>query len=122
MKFIKFLGVGGTATAIHYVLLILLVEFSDIAPVIGSTLGYIVSGIVNYTLNYYFTFDSREKHGLAAPKFAVVAGIGLAINGGIVYLLTEVLTVYYVLAQIIATAIVLMWNFFVHKHWTYRSV
>lgn len=122
MKFFKFLGVGGVATAIQYGILILLVETGLAIAVVASTIGYIISGVLNYTLNYYYTFQSEAKHHSAVVKFIVVAAVGLGINSALVFLLTEVVSLYYLVAQIIATVAVLLWNFTAHLFWTYKSV
>jgi putative flippase GtrA len=122
MSFIKFLGVGGAATLIQYGILIAMVELFQSSALVGSTVGYLISGIFNYTLNYYFTFTSTARHGVAATRFVIVAAVGLGLNSGLVFLLTDVLAVFYITAQVVATAAVVMWNFIAHKHWTYRSV
>lgn len=122
MRFAKFLGVGGVATLMQYGILIAMVELLSASAFVASTIGYLVSGIFNYTLNYYFTFTSSAKHGLAATRFIIVAVIGLALNSSLVFLLTDVISVFYITAQVIATAVVVIWNFIAHKHWTYRSV
>jgi putative flippase GtrA len=121
MKFIKFLGVGGAATAIQYGILMLLVELASVTPVVASTVGYIVSGLVNYTLNYHFTFGSSARHGVAGSKFIVVALVGLLINSSIVFLMNELGGLHYMASQVIATVCALVWNFTAHKCWTYRS-
>lgn len=121
MNFIKFLGVGGAATLLQYTILILLVEFDLAIPVVASAVGYALSSIFNYTLNYYLTFGSTAQHHVAATKFVAVAVVGLGINSGLIYLLNDVLSLHYIFAQILSTITVLLWNFFIHKHWTYTS-
>lgn len=121
MRFVKFLGVGGTATLIQYTILVVLVEFFSTLPVIASTIGFVTSSTYNYLLNYYFTFGSQARHHVASAKFALVATLGLTINSAIIFLLTEWLTVHYIVAQAIATLVVLIWNFLAHQHWTYKS-
>lgn len=121
MNFVKFLGVGGTATAIHYAILILLVELDLTTAAVASAIGYTLSSIANYLLNYYFTFSSKADHGVAGLKFMIVAGAGLTINTSLVYLMTETANFYYLAAQLIATFIVLLWNYYIHKIWTYKS-
>jgi putative flippase GtrA len=120
MKFLKFLGVGGAATALHYIILMALVELLDANAVVATSTGYIISAVFNYTLNYHFTFVSKARHGRAFTKFTLVALSGLCVNGLIVYMLTE-LSLHYVLAQIAATATVTVINFIAHKYWTYKS-
>lgn len=121
MKFIKFLGIGGSATALHYLILTGLVELQLATPVVASAIGYSISGIFNYLMNYYVTFQSNANHGNGALKFVTVAGIGLAINSMTIFLLVNLLSVHYLPAQVSATLLVLFWNFFAHKHWTYAS-
>ena len=120
MRFSRFLGVGGAATALHYVLLMILVEVAALSAVVATSIGYVISAVFNYTLNYHFTFASSEKHKVAATKFAIVAGTGLSINSLIVYILAS-LGFHYIVAQIAATAVVTLFNFFTHKYWTYKA-
>lgn len=121
LQLIKFLGVGAIATIIQYLLLILFVEFDVLNPVAASAASYSISAVFNYLANYYITFDSDVKHHVAAMKFTVVAVFGLALNTLCMYILFSMLGLYYILAQLITTGIVLAWNFFAHKYWTYVS-
>jgi putative flippase GtrA len=122
MKFAKFLMVGGAATLIQYGLLIVFVERLMIEAVIASASSYALSSIFNYLMNYYFTFSSGADHGKSSIKFAVVAIIGLALNTCTMYLFVNMLNIHYVLSQVVATGVVLFWNYFVHKNWTYKTV
>ena len=121
LQFTKFIGVGALATGIHYAILIMLVEQGHTDAVTASTIGYAISGVVNYLLNYYFTFISQEKHNLAALKFTLVAGTGLALNSLIMYLAIVLAGIYYLLGQVMATIIVLFWNYLANRYWTYKS-
>lgn len=120
MEIIKFLIVGGSATALQYGLLIVFVQFADLNPVVATSIAYAISSVYNYLLNYYATFKSDASHRTAATKFAVVAGSGLLINAGIIAGLTK-LGLHYLIAQVAATVVILVWNFIVHKYWTYKD-
>jgi putative flippase GtrA len=117
---IKFLLAGGIATLVQYAALVLLVELADMNPVLASVLGYAIGAVVNYLLNYYFTFLSEGKHFQTALKFSVVVVSALSLNALIMYICTELLQIYYLIGQVIATLMVLVWNFFAHKLWTYK--
>lgn len=108
-------------TAGHYITLIILVEIVNMNPVYSTTIGFIVSATINYILNYHITFKSNKKHHEALTKFLVIATIGLGLNTLIMYVGTETLKWHYFLAQIIATGIVLFWNFILNKIWTFSS-
>lgn len=119
-RFVRFALVGGLATAIQYVILILLVRGLEMAPTLASSLGFVLSAGVNYLLNYRFTFRSRRPHGPAVVKFGLLAGAGLLINAAVMHLLVAA-SVNYLLAQVGATGLVLFWNFIGNTLWTFGS-
>ena len=114
----RFTLVGGVATAIQYAVLVLLVRAGRLDPTAASSIGFAVSAVVNYLLNYRFTFRSDRPHGPAAAKFALLAGAGLLINAAIMHLLVGILMPY-LLAQVCATLVVLLWNFIGNSMWTF---
>jgi putative flippase GtrA len=118
-QILRYIVVGGFGTIAHYVILITAVEVLSIAVTIASTLGFCVGAIVNYILNYHFTFSSTKTHISAAPRFFLIALIGACLNLLVIYLLTTILELHYLLSQIIATVIVLFWGFFANKFWTF---
>jgi putative flippase GtrA len=111
--------VGGVATATQYAVLVGMVRILGANPVFASSCGYVISALLNYYLNHRLTFRSAQSHGRALPRFAVIAGVGLMINSTIVWVLSERLSIPYLAAQIIATAVVLMWNFSANRKWTF---
>jgi len=117
---LRFLGVGGLATALQYLLLIAAVELFGVGTVLASALAYLISSVANYLLNYYFTFSSGAGHRVAIFKFAVVVAFGLGINSGLMFLLTKFSNIHYVIAQMLSTSVVLIFNYLAHKNWTYR--
>ncbi|WP_020679714.1 GtrA family protein [Marinobacterium rhizophilum] len=121
IQFIKFIGVGVIATAMQYAILILGVEWLSFNPVLASTLGYLLSAILNYILNYYFTFTSQEKHRIAVIKFSIVVCAGLILNASAMHFFYGVMEIQYLFAQVLATALVFVWNFSANRKWTYKA-
>jgi len=120
-QFLKFAGVGALATVLQYGVLIGCVELLHIRPVFGSSLGFGLSAALNYYLNYRYTFDSSAPHRVAAMRFGLVAGAGLLLNAVVIVLLTAHGRVPYLLAQIIATALVLVWNYTGSALWSFTA-
>jgi putative flippase GtrA len=116
--FLRFAGAGLVGTIAHYVLMISMVETLHIAPVAASSSGAVLGGFVNYLFNYHFTFQSSKRHLETLPKFALVACSGFVINGIVVYILVNG-SLNYIVAQIIATGVVLAWGFVVNYLWTF---
>ena len=114
-----FAGAGVAATALHYALLIGLVQSGALSPVPATLCGYIGVGIVSYTLNRRHTFRSDRPHHEAVWRFAAVALVGFLITWAVMHLLVERLALPYLPAQILTTGLVLFWNFTAHKLWTF---
>ena len=119
-RFLRYIAVGGIATAIQYAILILLVRGLGMAPTPASSIGFVLSAGVNYLLNYRFTFQSNRPHGPAAAKFAVLAGTGLLINAAIMHLMTGA-GAEYLIAQVCATSVVLFFGFISNTIWTFGA-
>jgi putative flippase GtrA len=118
-KFVRFLIVGGIATLIQYIVLIWTVERWHWNAVLASSAGYILSTMVNYLLNYYFTFRSGRRHGVAVARFGIVAAAGFALNALLMELLAVRLHVPYVLSQLLATGGTLIWNYWANSKWSF---
>jgi putative flippase GtrA len=119
-QFIYFTAIGGIGTGGQYITLIALVESNLFSALPASIVGITVGAVINYFLNYRFTFKSTKSHKEAMSKFIIVAIFGAIINTGLMYVGINVLYLYYLLAQIIATGIVLLWNFTANKLWTFN--
>ncbi|MBI3561222.1 MAG: GtrA family protein [Gammaproteobacteria bacterium] len=120
-QFLAFATLGVIGTAAHYATLVVCVEGLKLTPLIGSTLGFMVGAIINYLLNYYLTFRSTKQHRDTLGKFMLIAAVGMGINSLIMLLALNVLMLYYLLSQVLATVLVLIWNFTINKLWTFAD-
>lgn len=117
-QFIRFASVGAIATATQYLILIALVSGQSWDAAHASMLGSAVGAVVNYWLNYTFSFRSERRHRESFPLFVLMAGFGTLLNGAIVRGLT-LMACHYLVAQVAATVIVLGFNFFVSSKWIF---
>lgn len=116
-QILKFGVVGGTAFLIDYGLLFVLTEFAGIHYLISGTISFAASVIYNYILSIVWVFDpvgerSRTKD---MAVFLILSVIGLGINQAIMWILVEQAGVYYMLSKIVATVIVMVYNFITRK-------
>ena len=110
-QFALFLLAGGTATVVQYGALVGLVEAARANPTWAAVLAYLCGAMTSYLLNFRFTFkDSGTdfRHGLA--KFLAVNMIGLGLNT-LIFVTLRDLGAFYLLAQAVATGLVLSWNY-----------
>lgn len=120
-RFFRFAGVGVVGTVAHYLVLLAAVELLGLRPITGSSLGFTVGALVNYALNYRYTFQSERRHRDALPRFYLVAVAGFVINGIVMMVLAERLDLHYLFAQVVATGVVLVWGFGANSLWTFRK-
>jgi putative flippase GtrA len=90
-------------------------------PVISSTLGFIIGALINYALSYYYIFRSNSSHPHTIAKFFTVAILGLGLNTLVLSSAIYGLTLHYLVGQVLATGIVVIWNFVGNRWWTFRG-
>jgi putative flippase GtrA len=119
-SFSRFLAVGGTCTAVQYLLLALLVDGVGAAPTPASGVAYAASAALNYELSRRFTFFGRRASWRSVRRFALVSALGLALNLVTFALALQLGAPHYLLAQAIATGVVLGVSFTLYRVWAFR--
>ena len=119
--FIKYSVVGGIAAVIDFGVLYVLTDFLGVYYLISATISFILSALTNYFLNRTWTFRSRGRKMRQIPIFFTIATIGLILNNFILYWGVEFLGLWYIFSKMIATGIVLIWNFLGNKHFTFND-
>lgn len=118
-QFSRFGAVGAIGTTVHYALLIVLVETIHADAVFASIMGAGFGAFINYLLNYRYTFHSARRHRETLPRYLLIAVISLLLNAVLMRLLISDLNFHYLVSQLIATGLVLMFNFLANRHWTF---
>ena len=118
-QFLRYASAGAIGTALHYVMLIALVQLARVDAVAASTAGAIGGALVNYVLNHRFTFASEKPHAWALPRFAMVTAAGVALNAAVLAGVMAVAGPHYLVAQVIATGAVLIAGFLANRTWTF---
>ena len=116
-QIIKFGFVGGTSFLIDSGILFLLTEFAGVHYLISGAISFTASVIYNYILSIKWVFDAKEDVN-KVQELAVFIGlsvIGLGLNQLFMWLFVDIFHIYYMLSKIIATAIVMVYNFVTRK-------
>ena len=116
--FVRYVGVGAVATAAHYLVLVLAVEWAGWLPFAASGFGAVVGAQVAYAGNRWFTFAHRGALAASWLKFQGTAVIGAAVGMAVVALGVH-LGLYYLLAQLIATGLSLLLTFAINRRWSF---
>lgn len=114
-QIIKFGFVGGTAFFIDAGILLLLTKLG-INYLIANILSFSISVIYNYILSMRFVFNVKETNPQKNFfQFIILSIIGLGINELIMKICVEKLLISVLIAKIIATIIVMIYNFITRK-------
>jgi putative flippase GtrA len=119
-QFSSFFVVGVATTAVHYGVLVMLVETWSVYPVWATTAGFLVAALFSYLLNRHYTFEERPAFHTGLLKYYAAMSVGLALNSGTMALLTW-WGLFYIYAQLIASGVALIWNFFAARSIVFRS-
>ena len=139
-RFLKFAVVGVIGAVIDFGVMNLLTQAAGMSLVAAGTISFICAVISNFIWNRYWTYpDSRSRPiGRQLIMFFAVNIAGVAIRIPILHfvepplidlfesmhlsssLSSEFLAKNLTLA--LAVGIVMLWNFFVNRYWTYNDV
>ena len=116
IQLIKFAVVGVIATIIDFGVLMLLREGLNVEVLVASAVAFSVSVIANYILSMLFVFKGSENGKVKEFIVFVVLSVGgLLLNQFIMWLGTEMLTVYYLWVKVFSCVFVPIYNFITRK-------
>lgn len=141
-RFIRFSIVGIIGTVVDFGVFNLLARILLLNPIAASVFSFSIAVVNNYFLNRNWTYpDSRSKSfRRQLTEFSVISIIGLGIRTPVFILLENLLPELFAslslpphpvfdpvfighnTALAIAILIVLFWNYFVNRYWTFSDV
>lgn len=105
---------GGLSFVVDYALLYLLTEFGGLNYLLSSGISFTVSVVVNYFLCVLWVFKGAQEKQKSTKSVVLFVGssiVGLFINQILMWFFVEIVLMYYMFAKIIATIIVMVWNY-----------
>lgn len=122
LQFFRYAFVGGFASLVDWGLLFLF-ETLGLHYLAAAVVGFVGGLVTNFLLSKKLVFQAEEARVQVGGEFigyAVIGLIGLGITMMLMYLLTDLCHLYFMLSKIIATFIVLVWNYLARKILLYR--
>jgi putative flippase GtrA len=139
-RFLRFMAVGVTGAIVDFGVMNLLTRLFGTLLVVAGTISFVCAVISNFIWNRYWTYpDSRSRSIMRQlAMFFAVNVAGVAIRIPILWFLeppmlrffqsmsfrlsvtSDFLAKNFTLA--LAVSVVMLWNFFVNRYWTYNDV
>ena len=113
LQFFRFIFVGGTAFLVDFFIYFSLVNFLNVNYLISAAIAFFISVIVNYYLSTSWVFNQSqiENRAIEFNLFLAISFVGLIFTEILLYIFTDLWSVNYLLSKILASIIVLFWNF-----------
>lgn len=128
-RFLRFLTVGAMGTALDFSILTLL-KLAGLPTLVANSISFTAGLVNNFTLNRLWTFGDAIQSNWRRQlvQYAIVSLIGLTLNDLIVVSLESLMGAWlgqpdwgYLPAKVIATGVVVFWNYFANRMWTFKS-
>ncbi|APZ49217.1 sugar translocase [Jeotgalibaca sp. PTS2502] len=117
---LKFGIVGVIATIIDFGILTVLTEVFSVHYLTSAAVGFIISTIFNYLASMRYVFKSRfgpDEKNKELLIFVALSVFGLFLNQLLMWSFVDMLHIFYILAKVLATLVVMGWNFISRKLW-----
>lgn len=112
----RFAFTGGVCFLVEFAVLTLLVELCRMPVLMATAIAFLVSVAVNYVLCIKWVFTGAKDGGAGVKAtFLITSGMGFALNELFMWLLNIVLGVHYMIAKVISTLLVMIWNYFTKR-------
>jgi putative flippase GtrA len=139
-RFLKFATVGAIGSVIDILIMNLLTQLFQLRLVYAGTISLICAIVSNFMLNRYWTYpDSRSRHFIhQLSMFFLVNLMGIAFRIPILHFVEPVMESAFenmvhlspasaeTLAKnatlAFAIGVVMIWNFFINRYWTYNDI
>ncbi len=138
--FIRYFISGGMATAVHFAVLISLIEYQLTTPLHASMIGAACGFLTNYHIQFHWTFQVKGPHSHFFMRYLFISAIMFCLNAGIFWLATtpelfallqgvpypkqvpQPKNIAYWYAQVIATGIAFLGNFLINRYYTFKPI
>ena len=117
LQFFRYIFVGGTAFIVDFFFLYFFSDICGIYYLMSAVLSFIISVLVNYIMStrWVFNQDNIGNKVLEFNLFILISTIGLVFTEILLYFFTDIVGLYYLVSKIIASIIVLFWNFLARR-------
>lgn len=120
-QIMRFLLVGVIAAAVHFSMVVLLVQSYHYLPLIANVGGFVVSFQVSYWGHRTWTFSGTEVlHREAYPRLVAVQVVNFAMNESLYYFFLS-MNLPYQVALLIVLAILPAFTFISSKFWVFQK-
>jgi putative flippase GtrA len=115
---LRYLVVGGVAFLFDFGLLALLSQVIGWPLWLATSVAFLASFALTYTLQRVVTFGSRAPHGSSLAKYAALVAFN-TVASVIIVELASYSMLGWAGGKVLATVATTIWNYFIYRYWVY---
>jgi putative flippase GtrA len=120
LQWLRFVVVGAVNTLLSWSVYAAL-EHVGVPYLLASGLAFAVGALNSYVLNRRWTFRSRGRPAPEAVRFFVIQCVGLGIDVGLLYTLTEDAGIHHLIAQGLVFPVASAVTFGLSRQWAFAA-
>lgn len=117
LEIAKFCLAGGIAVILGYAILYVLTEYLKLWYVFSSIIAFITSNTISFIIQKFWTFKNKNLKKMPRQfiLYITFTVIYFLINTIGIYVLTDICNIYYILSQLILTALLSVCSYFTSR-------
>lgn len=117
VQIFKFVIVGGIATIIDWLVYYIFYKILKFNPLIANIFSFSISVIYNYlaSIKWVFDVDKNKTKKMMFIEFMLFSILGFLLTELLLWIFIDILNINGMISKIIATAIVMIFNFITRK-------
>jgi len=117
LQFFRYIFVGSTAFIVDFSFLYIFTTYFHIYYLISAVLAFLIAVLINYimSIKWVFNQDKINNKVIEFNLFILISTVGLIFTEILLYAFTDLLGFYYLISKVIASIIVLAWNFIARR-------
>lgn len=122
-KSVRYIISGGTAALTNLCIFFILVHVLSVQYLIASALAFSAGIVASFTLHKFWTFNNQDTsrvHFQFATYLVITLG-NLLINTFLVYVFVDWFNILYLIAQLLAGAIIAVTSYFIYQKFVFAT-
>jgi putative flippase GtrA len=119
-QIIRYIITGFGSAAIEFTLLFILRDIAKLSILAANTIALSIVFWFNFLMNRFWSFKSTGNIKKQLIMYLILFVFNLAASDIMMYIMTDKLSIQYLIAKVIATGIIVCWNFILYRKVIYK--
>lgn len=120
-RFLQYSAIGAGTFAFDLLLLFLFTDILGVYYLISVAVAFLLAVSLNYHLSRRFVFKGSKRSQVGGyVYFIAIALVGMVLVTGAMYVMVELLGIYYLLARVVVACVTGVWNYLLNLFFNFK--